>query len=100
MGVYDMVTLPSGPEGAQVKCWECAMRSLGAGSEVGPLGGLTDYAVALREGGYAVVRNGALDNWGATAPDNLPVFDKWGSPFSADSVGIMGEDYFWEEATR
>ncbi len=96
MGVYDMVTLPGGPEGAQVKCWGCEMRGLGVGSEVGELGGCKNYAVALREGGYARVLNGVLCAW-MDAPSKLPVFDKWGAPFGEDSVGMMGDEYFWEE---
>ncbi|KKL28307.1 hypothetical protein LCGC14_2376430 [marine sediment metagenome] len=94
MGLYDEVTLRDGPEGAQVKCWGRSMRDLREGATVGSLDGLEDYAVALREGGYAVVRGGALNAWAATIPGNLPVFDKWGAPFSG--AGIFGADYLFE----
>ena len=99
MGVYDMVTLPGGPEGAQVKCWGCQMKSLGAGSRVGEMEGHADYAVALREGGYAVVRGQVLDEWVADAP-SLRVFDKWGAPFGEDSAGLLGDAYFGGQESR
>ena len=70
------------------------MRDLREGATVGSLDGLEDYAVALREGGYAVVRGGALNAWAATAPSSLPIFDKWGAPLGG--AGIFGADYLFE----
>ncbi len=92
MGLYDDVSLFGGPL-AQVKCWGSSMAQLSEGSEVGPLDGCEDYAVALREGGFAVVAGGVLQKWIPVEPEDWPVFDKWGERWQPDTA----DDYLFEE---
>jgi len=103
MGMYDEL-----PEGQQVKCWHNAMITFHPGDEVPQVSGEYTYSLALREGGFAVIRQGVFTGvFGSPAADGLPVFDKWGNPFEepgpADSIGDTEYPYRfadWEKDER
>ena len=100
MGLYDSFDLPGTPaDGAQVKCFDCEMHTFKAGDEM-PWSG--DYAIALREGGYAVISDGRLTTWQEEAPTSGPIYDKWGAPFVGDvpNTGLLGEDYFFAQSPK
>jgi len=91
MGVYDILT-----GGQQVKCWKCEMRHVDIGDTVDPIDRVYTYSVALREGGFAHIRDckyiGIID----TPMPEFPVFDKWGNLFDGSGKGIFGEKYLLE----
>ncbi len=108
MGVYNIL-----PQGSQVKCWNCEMKTKKVGDAV-PSFGLDKYIVLLREGGYVTVENGIItkiiENNGRKYyhPEdfpNIPCFDKWGSRISfrenmvGQFQGIAGLDdpYYFNE---
>lgn len=97
MGVYDIVDI-DGCTGAQVKCWGSHMIQLTLGDKVPDIeDGVSDYGVALREGGFLLVFGSKIRGWAPLPPIDLPIFDKWGSPLAAESTGLLGEEYSFKD---
>lgn len=90
MGVYDEIEV--GERSGQVKCWESTLRTVRAGDKVQEVAGYDTYSIAMREGGFVNVALGHLMTWTDT-PACDPIFDKYGSPFDAESAGLLGEAY-------
>jgi len=100
VGTYDTLNV-EGCEGAQVKCFGCGMAQLKVGDDVLNVTGdptCRIYAIALREGGYLVIINNRIAHWRESEPEGYPIFDKWSDPYGEESVGIMDEPYFLDEA--
>lgn len=95
MSTYDML-----PEGSQVKCWDCEMKTYQVGDTVSlpPI-----YVVLLREGGYVRVEGGIitkiLEARETYFPEDFPgvvCIDKWGKIVQSkdDLRGTFGRDYY------
>lgn len=98
MGVYDIVDI-DGCAGAQVKCWGSHMIQLTLGDKVPDIeDGVSNYGVALREGGYVLVLGSRISGWLPDPPEGLPGYDKWGDRLSNESAGMLGEAYAYKPA--
>ena len=99
MGLFDSFDLPGTPaDGAQVKCFDCEMHTFRVGDEM-PWSG--DYAIALREGGYATISDGKLVGWQEETPTSR-IYDKWGGSWQGDesNTGLLGEGYFFNQSPK
>lgn len=104
MSVYDIIKI-GGCEG-QVKCFthkEKCMKSYSVGDYVGTvwISGeeVTNYSVAMREGGYINVACGEIWGW-TKRPKHKHVIDKWGDLFNVQEKNpsarlLWDEKYFF-----
>lgn len=93
MGVYDY--LVDGDKEAQVKVWDCELRSYSVGDKVHPVNGELTYVLALREGGFAFVNDlrfvGIIDEW---RNSSVPIFDKYGAGWTGPDHYTEGHDVY------
>lgn len=77
MGMFDFVH--TGQRCGQTKAFSSVLDDLTPGSAVpSRYPGLTSYGVAMREGGWLVIRHGYLQDWVEQAPTGVPLLDNEG----------------------
>jgi hypothetical protein len=95
MGVYDEIM--ARPRQGQIKCWTNQLHVYHLGDMVPKVNHKETYSVAMREGGYLNVRYSRLITW-TDVPMYVPVFDKYGDPFTTQTMGeldgIFVDPYF------
>lgn len=98
MSAVDYFILEDGSN-VQIKAWGQSGVLFRIGDEVRPLWGKASYYILVREGHAIRVENCKIHSVvdAHNRDSSLDSFDHFGQPYNRNTVGLLGEPYFWKD---